>query len=152
MSEFLKIVPILLLSSVKFLPCPSLAILSGFSLIESILITTSGGLTGAIVFFRSAEYLMERTRRRRILQVMSGKRKPAKVFTRYNRVLVNVKKRFGISGIAVLTPVALSIPVGSLIMAKFFKHHAMALPSILISVLVWSVLLSYITSHFNIVF
>lgn len=152
MSEFLKILPILLLSSVKFLPCPSLAILAGFSVFESILITTSGGLSGAIVFFRSAEYLMERARRRRLLLVMSGKRKPARTFTRYNRVLVNIKRRFGVGGIALLTPIALSIPVGSLVMAKFFKHKSMALPSILISVLFWSVLLSIVTRQFNIVF
>jgi hypothetical protein len=152
MSEFLKILPILLLSSVKFLPCPSISIAAGFSVIESIMITTCGGLSGAIVFFRSAEYLMERSRRRRILMVLAGKRKPPKVFSRYNRVLVQIKMRFGLVGIALITPVALSIPIGSLVMAKFFKHKSMALPSILISVLSWSLLLSILTAQFHVIF
>ena len=38
---------------------------------------------------------------------------PKKIFTKSNRRVIRIKHRFGLTGIAILTPIFLSIPIGS---------------------------------------
>lgn len=152
MEEVLKFIPIIFLSAVKFLPAPTLAIVAGFSFLESILITCSGGLAGVVTFYRSSEYLMERARKKKAAKLALGIGKPSLKFTRMNRFLVKLKHRFGIVGIALLTPAILSIPFGSIVMAKFFKHSHFAMPALMIAVAVWSFLLTFLTVKFGLLF
>ncbi|RMG80601.1 MAG: hypothetical protein D6707_06140 [Bacteroidetes bacterium] len=55
---------------------------------------------------------------------------------------MKVKSRFGILGVALITPVILSIPLGSMLAARFFSDNKMALPILMIAVLFWSVVLT----------
>jgi hypothetical protein len=95
---------------------------------------------------------MERARKKKVEQLSKGIGKPSRKFTRGNRLLIKLKHRFGLIGLAALTPAILSIPFGSIVMAKFFKHHHFAMPSLMIAVLLWSVLLTFLTVKFGLLF
>lgn len=146
-----KAIPVILLSAFKFLPCPSLAVLMGYGFWETLLITVPAGIAGTAFFYLSASFLMERSRRRKLAAVQAGKRK-VRQFTWINKVLIGIKHRFGIIGIALITPSILSIPLGSIVMAKFFKHKKEALPALMISVTFWGVLLTFLSIRFNLKF
>jgi uncharacterized membrane protein len=144
-----KAIPILLLSAFKFLPCPSLAVVLGFNFWQTMLITVPGGILGVVFFFLSANFLMDRSKARKAKKLQEGNLEPIRKFTWLNKSLVKVKKRFGMVGIAILTPAFLSIPLGSIVMAKFFKHNKMALPVLMVSVVFWGVVLTVLSIKFN---
>lgn len=59
--------------------------------------------------------------------------------------MVKVKHRVGIVGMALITPTILSIPIGAVVSAKFFKHNPWMLPALLLSVFLWALLLTTLT-------
>ena len=147
-----KAIPIILLSAFKFLPCPSLAVVLGFNFWQTLLITVPAGIAGVSFFFLSANFLMDRSRARKAKLMAAGRDEPFRKFTWLNKSLVKVKKRFGLYGLAILTPAFLSIPLGSIVMAKFFNHDKLALPALMVSVAVWGVVLTVLSIKFNIRF
>jgi len=64
------------------------------------------------------------------------------VFTRTNRAIVRIKQQYGIIGLSAFAPPTLSIPITAIIAAKYFRHERRTLPVLLLSVLVWSLVLS----------
>ena len=61
-----------------------------------------------------------------------------KKFTKTNRFLVKVKHRFGLGGIAAITPVLLSIPVGVLFALSITQDKKKILMAMMMSILFWS--------------
>lgn len=147
-----KAIPVILLSMIKFLPCPSLAVVLGYNFWQTILITVPAGIAGVAFFYLSANFLIDRSRRRRAKAIAAGRAKKTRNFTWLNKTLIRIKHRFGVLGIALITPTMLSIPLGSIIMAKFFKHKKEALPALIVSVAVWGVLLTFMSIKFNLRF
>lgn len=64
-----------------------------------------------------------------------------KRFTSGNRFLVRLKQRFGLGGIAVLTPIILSIPVGVLLALTVTHDKKKIIISMLVSMFFWATLL-----------
>ena len=64
------------------------------------------------------------------------------MFTRTNRLIVRIKRGYGVKGLALLSPPILSIPITSILAAKYFRHDRRTLPLLLSSVVVWSFVLS----------
>ena len=52
---------------------------------------------------------------------MFSSKHPKKVFTKFNRRVIRIKHRFGLTGIAILTPIFLSIPIGAFLAERFYK-------------------------------
>src|SRR6185369_16063040 len=89
-----------------------------FSFLETLLVGSAGGVTGSIVFgFLSEEIVILWGR---LMDKIRPNRKKPRVFTRTNRIIVKVKKYFGIFGIAVISPLFLSIPLGSFVAIRLF--------------------------------
>ena len=117
----------------------------GHGFVETLLYTAIGGLVGMCAFYLGGKGLLEWFRHRyvrRARERMSKGLPPKRVFTRTNRMIVRVKQRYGILGLAAFSPPTLSIPVTALLAAKYFRHDRRTLPTLLVSVLVWSVVLS----------
>jgi hypothetical protein len=74
-----------------------------------------------------------RSRRR---QKMLTRRK----FTYMNKFIVRIRKRYGMWGIIVLSPVILSIPIGALLGTKYFPHRHSFIPYMILSISVWGVI------------
>jgi hypothetical protein len=144
MGTLLEIVSILLTSMVKFALSPLLSLKLGYGLVETIIITGIGGCLGVTFFFLSSGWILEHIEGRRTRAVREGRRKAPRSFTRTNKMIVKVKRRQGLNGLAAITPVLISIPVGTIIAAKYFRHDPRALPVLFSSVLIWDIILSSI--------
>jgi ABC-type tungstate transport system substrate-binding protein len=64
---------------------------------------------------------------------------PSKKFTRKNKLIVTIKKRFGIIGISLATPLLLSIPLGCFLAVRYFKNKQEIIAYMFGSILFWSV-------------
>jgi cytochrome b subunit of formate dehydrogenase len=95
--------------------------------------TYVGAIFGMAVFYFSSELLMERSAKKHAdsikLAVEKGETVPLKKkFTKMNKLMVWLKMKIGIYGITFLAPLLLSIPIGSVICAKFYGHKKKTYP------------------------
>lgn len=72
----------------------------------------------------------------------------AKKFTRRNKIIVILRQRFGIWGLAILSPVILSIPVGALLGNKYFKHSHHFMSYMILSIIIWGIVSVSVFSTF----
>jgi hypothetical protein len=143
-----EIISVFLLSTVKFVlgGIPLAVVVYQFPFFESVTVTTLGGCTGATFFVYSSDFLIAYFKRKRIeKKTVSTKKK----FTRTNKIIVIVKHRFGLLGIALLTPLLLSIPIGCFLAVRYFKEKQRILIYMFGSVLFWSVTMYYLYKPLN---
>ncbi len=78
----------------------------------------------------------------RYTYVPSGQEEEKKVFTKKSRRIVRIWKKYGLIGIAILTPILLSIPVGTFIASRLVPQRRTVILYMLFALVFWSVLLS----------
>jgi len=144
--EVLRVVGLVLFSSVKFLFAPSAVYLSGYSYFQTIAITICGGLIGVTLFFFAGAALS------RFVQDRFSSAKPRKSFTKRNRLLIKVKASWGLIGLALISPTLISIPLGSLLAARYFRNDKRTLPVFFGAVVFWSFVLTSLTALIGPVF
>ena len=66
---------------------------------------------------------------------------PKKKFTRTNKAIVWVKRNIGIYGVTFVAPMFLSIPLGSVICAKFYGHRKITFPLMVTFMTAYSVIM-----------
>jgi hypothetical protein len=143
--DLLGALSVVLTAMVKFLFAGLVSYSLGHSIGLTILLTALGGFAGMVIFYYTGTGLLEFLRRRYLRNTaarLASGRAPRRVFTRTNRWIVRVKQRHGIRGLAAFAPPTLSVPVTALLAAKYFRHQRGTLPTLLLSVAVWSVVLS----------
>jgi hypothetical protein len=87
---------------------------------ETIFFTNIGGLIGLVVsVFLSRGIILVWEKYVHLNFRRKGPREKNR-FTRRNRFLVKLKTQYGFPGIVILTPILLSIPVGSFLMTKYY--------------------------------
>lgn len=149
MNNLGEIAAVFFLSSVKFFFAPSSAVALGFNFIETIAITSLGGSLGVFFFYFLERWIFH------VATIVWRKKNPVKkkkkkrVFTRRNRMIVRIKQKYGLLGVSIITPVLISIPIGTLIAAKYFKNKYQTLSYLIASVCVWSVVLTSISYFFK---
>jgi hypothetical protein len=141
------------LSTVKFLFAPAAAWNLDFTFWEVFLCVAAGGMTGASFFYFSASYFFRRAKRKQEEKEQRAREKGILVlkrkFTRKNKIIVAVKRsKPGYFILLNLAPTLLSIPIGSLILAKFYGQKKITYPLLLFFVSVWSLILTYISQNF----
>lgn len=139
-----EIVSVFLLSTVKFVfGGVPLALGLGFSFFKAVTVTTFGGFTGVMFFVFLSEKLIENVKKLKSKKLTdSTNQAPKKIFTRKNKIIINVKRRFGLAGIALLTPFLLSIPLGCYLAVRYFKNKQKVITYLFASILFWSVAVS----------
>ena len=134
----------ILLSAVKFAMTFPIAILQfQFSFLETVLWTNIGGLAGIYFFAFLSEKLIawwNRTFRRSRSPATSKAQKDKRVFTRRNRRIVFIKQKYGLIGIAISTPFLLSIPVGTFLVVRYYRHTRTRFLYLIAANLIWSVI------------
>jgi len=73
---------------------------------------------------------------------------PKKVFTKFNRRVIQIKRRFGLTGIALLTPIFLSIPIGAFLAERFYKDKRKVIIYLSVSAIFWCITLYFIFLFF----
>ncbi|HLP55703.1 MAG TPA: hypothetical protein VK151_11765 [Fluviicola sp.] len=129
------------LSTIKFLFTPFGGPAAGLSFIETYVSCVSGGLFSAVIFYFSSEFFMIRAHKKRVellrISIETGvPLKPKKKFTRMNKFIVLIKRRLGIVGVAMYAPLFLSVPIGSIIAAKFYGKEKRTFPLIAVGMFV----------------
>ncbi|MEN8156065.1 MAG: hypothetical protein ABFS10_03885 [Bacteroidota bacterium] len=139
----IQIIVAILSSAVKFAMTFPLAILQfRFNFFETILWTNVGGLLGIWFFAFLSEKLItwwgRVFRKKRSGSENQGRKK--KIFTRKNRRIIRIKQQYGLLGIAITTPLLLSIPVGTFLVVRYYRTSKVKFTCLVISNLGWSVI------------
>lgn len=145
MEQALKVLTVMLVSAFKFLFSGLVSFGMGYSFLETLIYMAIGGSVGALVFFILGKTVLEWFRKRYVRKCQERVARgipPKKIFTRTNRTIVRIKHKYGMFGLVAFTPPILSIPITSLLAAKYFKHDRRTLPSLVGSILLWSVVLT----------
>ncbi|GAB3006756.1 hypothetical protein [uncultured Cyclobacterium sp.] len=131
MSEYLiTFAGIYFLCLFKFIAGPLLGAAAGYGLIEIILVTVSGMMTSVFLF----TFLGEWFKKNWTIII----KKKSKKFSKRTRNTIKVWKKFGIWGIALLTPLILTPIGGTVVLTSFGVAKKKILFSMLISALLWS--------------
>lgn len=161
-STLFKYLLIIAISSIKFLIAPPLSFEFGLSFLQTWITTTIGGLAGVLFFFFLSRGIIVMYRRflaanisQFIYQIsiylQKKERLPKakkRIFTFRNKSLVRIRKRYGLAGIIILTPVLLSIPLGTFLAIKYYPNQKNLLAYLSLSVMAWSFLMSSAISIF----
>lgn len=147
MGNFLKILSVFLSSATFFgkVGMPSAVILFEFDFIKVFAVTVSGGVFGNIVFTYLSAAIIKWWNK--FKEKHFGAKK-VKHFTKANRRIIRVKNRFGLVGIALLTPILFSIPLGAFIAERFYKKKSKVILYLSLSVLWWNLILYFVYYFF----
>jgi len=146
--KILQILLVLILSATKFLTAPITSLNIGFGYLETLLITAAGGVAGVFFFYYLSSAIMMLVARISNRFRKSRTTEKKRVFTWKNKLIVKVKREYGLIGLAALTPTVLSIPVGTFIAARYFPDRKKVLTYLSASVVVWSVIISSVVIIF----
>lgn len=113
----------------------------GLTFLETYITCVAGAIFGSAVFYYSASYFMRRAKekRERKLKEQLAKGLPIaqkKKFTRMNKLVIRMKRSIGIIGISFWAPFFLSIPLGSIIAAKFYGENKKTYPLIVLGIFI----------------
>ncbi len=155
--SLLNFFEVLILSGIKFAFGPALSMGLGFSYFQTIIVTSIGGLAGVYFFYYVSEWILKLYNNHISLYFKNTKKlrpeylkltkntnppKVKKSFTFLNKTIVKTRSSFGIKGIAILTPVLLSIPLGTFLVNKYYGQNNKKLIYLSISVMIWSFIFS----------
>jgi hypothetical protein len=115
--------------------------------VETLLYTNTGGILGTYLSMYLSEFLI-RMWNKYWPKSLKRERKKKKVFTDRNRRIVRIKMRYGLWGIVMLSPVLLSIPLGSFLMVKYYGLKMKNMGWLLAGQFAWSLI--YILFYFYI--
>ena len=131
MDYLLKILSVYFVTVLKYWFGFPAARLAGLNFTESYLITTLGGITSFFIFYFFSPYVFKffswiiyefkKLLKINIEPVLKTRKK---IFNKRSRLFVKVMQRYGITGLAIVTPSLISIPVGSTIAANLSGRNA----------------------------
>jgi len=114
MQDIIQIILFGLLAASKLLLAPAAMLAAGYHPIPVMIITYTGALLGSTMFYYFGVAIFNWWDR------ITGADKKAKfIFSKKSRAMVKVKVRYGIIGLASLSPI-ISVPISAFIVAKFF--------------------------------
>ena len=135
--ELLKAVPVFVSSMFKFVLGPVGGYAAGLHIVTTIITTVLGMMASVFAFTFFGEWI-----RTKIIHRFS-KKKNKKKFSPANRRFVTIWKRYGIAGVAALTPILLT-PIGGTILAvSFGSPKDKIVVYMFISAAFWSIVFSF---------
>lgn len=116
------------------------------SLFEIFVSATLGAWITMTVFYYLSEYFMDRSHRKKIEKMRKAAEagieiKQKKTFTRLNKTIVWIKHTLGLYGVTLLAPLFLSVPIGSIVCAKFYGGKKKTFPLMLLFTGLYSALM-----------
>ncbi|MCA6365359.1 MAG: hypothetical protein IM638_20170 [Bacteroidetes bacterium] len=150
--EIEQIGALLIAGATKFLFAPALSEYFGYNFAQSFFYTTSGGIIGILAFTFVGDWLTAVWRKLVIWvkalilrrNYKAWLRLKPKRFTRSTRFIVRIRGKFGMIGLAIITPCIISIPIGTFVINRFYSKKWKIILVLLSSLLLWSLILNYL--------
>lgn len=139
--EILKAIPVYLSSMLKFIFGPLGGYAAGLELITTILATVAGMMTVVLSFTYAGNWIKEK-----VIHRFFGKRKK---FSENNRKFVKIWKKYGLVGVAALTPIILTPIGGTLLAVSSGSPREKIILFMFISASVWAVVFSVAVYFFG---
>jgi len=139
-AEVFKYISVFLLSMVKFFGGPLAGVSMGLPFGATLALTVAGMMTSVFIFSKIGTFFSKW-----YAQQQRHKQKP--IFTKKNRRLVKVWQRFGMGGIAFLTPIILTPIIGTVVATVLGASPRHILVHMLWSALFWGVTLTFLVSQ-----
>lgn len=130
----LKALSIIFLTMLKFIAGPTLGYAAGFSLPATIAITVTGMMMSVLLFTFVGDYLRNVVFRR----FFEGRKK----FSKKNRKFVTIWKKYGVVGVAILTPLLLTPIGGTILLTSTGTPSRQIVIYMLVSAVFWAMLFS----------
>lgn len=131
----LKYIWVIVWSGIKYLVGFTLALASDFNFFEVLLTTVGGGMLGVVLYLYLWELIVKIKRK-----FFPSKTKTIRI-NKFTRFLVKIIKEYEIYGIAFLTPLVLTMPIGTVI-ASSIEHNKWRIKLFMfISLTFWTLLL-----------
>ena len=141
---------VFVLSSVKFglVGVPS-AVLAHWPFFKVMAVTISGGITGVFFFTFLSERLILSYKeiKPRLIKGSRQTSKHKRKFTITNKIIVWVKLKLGLPGLAFITPIIISIPLGVFLAVRYFKNRNLIWRYMILSIVFWAVVLYFFYHH-----
>lgn len=115
---------------------------------ETILYTNIGGILGTLGSVYFAGFLISMWDKY-WPEKLKFRRKARKVFSKANRRLVRFKSRYGLPGIVMLSPVILSIPLGSFLVVKYYGISRVNIQLLITGQIFWSFVYTIFYTQFK---
>jgi hypothetical protein len=146
-NELAKIISVFLASAVAFgkLGMPTAVALFKFDFMRVILVSCAGGIAGNLFFTYLSAAIFKGVHNYRARKNLIHKKK---IFNRFTRRIIRVKQKFGLVGIAFITPMFLSTPLGAFIAGRFYRNKRRIVLYFSISMVFWAVFLYFIFFFF----
>jgi hypothetical protein len=143
--HWLELLLFILLAAVKFaVVVPVYIIKNNLTFFEGLAFSVFSGTLGIIFFIGVSDVLI------RFIQWISDRfhigKKKKNTFSKRNRMLVKVMKSYGLIGISFLSPIILSLPVGTFIALRYYKDKKQVFIYLWLGVLFWSIIFSGFSS------
>lgn len=140
--EILKAVPIFFLAMLKVIFGPTLGYAARLHIITTILVTFSGMMASVLLFTFFGTWLREKILHR-------FEKKNQKKFTPKKRKIVTLWKKYGLTGVAVLTPLLLTPIGGTIVAVSFGSPKRKIILYMLISAAIFAVGMTYAIYEFG---
>jgi hypothetical protein len=155
--EFIfKYINVMVIASIKFFWATPYAYLFRLNKVETIVFIELGGILGFLFFYSLFSFLLKELKliwpliyyitprifKVRFEQWLDGRRYrrlTTNKFTRRNKMIIRIRRKSGMLGIIILTPILLSIPIGAFLGTKYFHHRPSFIPSMILSIFVWGI-------------
>ena len=135
MSIALKILVVIFLSGTKFMFAIPLSIIKyDFTFIQTLIFSVAGGMLSIFVFSFLSDKIYK--------FIASRRRNKVKKRNMKNILAIKTARKYGLFGIAFLTPIFFSIPIGTYLALYFFPDKKKTIPILITSVVCWSLVIS----------
>jgi hypothetical protein len=143
MNEVVKILSVFLTCALAFgkIGFPTAFMVFDQDFVKVIVVSGAGGIAGNVLFTYLSAAILKLIHNFRAKRHLIHKKK---IFTGFNRKIIRVKQKFGLAGIAFITPMFLSTPVGAFLAERFFRDKKKIILYLSISTVVWSFALYFI--------
>lgn len=157
LGSIFKSLEVMIMSGLKFVFAPFLSYSLDFNYFQTIVLTSLGGIIGIFFFYLLSKRLIKvyskmyfiknffRIIKKSMCSLLNIENYEKKKFSRKNKLIVKVMNKYGLIGLAVLTPVLLSIPLGAFLASKYFSgKNKKVLVYLSASIVTWSFVISTI--------
>ncbi len=142
--EVLIYLTVIALSALKFVAGPLAGLKFGLNIVTTSLLTFSGTMASVTLFTNFNKQIQKLTH-----WLFKKKRENKKIFSKRNRRFVTIWKKYGMKGVAFLTPILLTPILGTLVANSFSDNKREIIQLMAISALFWAFIITTILFYFG---